>query len=79
MKYFKFSSVELQNQKVINQGEFIYYTHATPNKEEMKSIVKHHFDSYNKEISLHNIQEIDKDEFVLLATDIEESNAISPN
>jgi len=79
MQYFKFSSVELQEKKIINRGEFIYYTGATPDQEEMKSIVKQQFDSHNNEIALFNICEINKDEFLLLAKHIEGFNLVLHN
>ncbi len=64
MKYFEFKYIETKNEKIIHQGDALYYTSAEQNLDEMKKIVKSISNNPSAVISIPLITEIDHDTFI---------------
>jgi hypothetical protein len=64
MKYFEFKYIETKNEKIVNQGDALYYTSAEQNIDEMKKVVKGILKNSSAVISIPLITEIDLGIFI---------------
>jgi hypothetical protein len=64
MKYFVFNYAVYNEDKILNEGECLYYTSAETNLDEMKDLVKENIiESYTNTI-IKSIVEIDRESFI---------------
>lgn len=52
MKYYTYTWIQVIGDKIVNQGEGFYYTSATPDVDEMKSLIKLDSEAPNTEIKI---------------------------
>jgi uncharacterized protein YaaR (DUF327 family) len=64
MKYFEVNYIKTENGEIIKQGNFLYYTSADENVDEIKKVVRNFLNEPKAIISIPLFTEIDRNVYL---------------